>query len=131
MQNIETRKSRSRAGRQGELARILGLASAVLDVINGAEWGAVINGAVCEPYVFVIQTENGARSILSPLKSLLSSQEPGLLQNCSGSMLSILQWFKGEVVLRSFFFPQLKPVCFCVFLLFTFSWYCLHNPPPV
>lgn len=113
------------------MAGILGLASAVLDVINGAEWGAVINGAVCEPYVFVIKTGNGARSILSPLKSLLFSQEPGLLQNCSGGVLSILQRFKGEVVLWSFFFsPQLKPVCFCVFLLFTFSWYCLHNPPP-
>ena len=42
------------------------------------------------------------------------SQEPGLLQNCSGGALSLLQRFKGEVVLRSFFFfLQLKPVCFC------------------
>lgn len=48
----------------------------MLDVINGAEWGAVINGAVCEPYVFVIKTGNGARSILSPLKSLLFSSAP-------------------------------------------------------
>ena len=80
----------------------------------------MINRAVCELYIFVIKTENGARSILSPLKSLLSSQEPGLLQNCSGGVLSILQWFKGEVVLWSFFFPIKTSVFLCVFTFYLF-----------